>query len=213
MTKSLHIHIIVAANYNGVKLFATCNICTFKCVEKRDASRNSYKEGEPGRNSTVPCRISSPSRDHNAGTRCGGRNILGLHFIILQTFAKNYKATSKTCDRTQSGDCSSLHWEKKDKKENEAEKNVEKGNQEGREWWKWEGKASLMFPAKIFRLLPHDASPCPTHITRAHSHTLAHGAVPSPSIPSPPRRSARVPAAIFDDAKVPVHTLFRLVLS
>ena len=63
----------------------------------------------------------------------------------------------------------SSHWA--GKKERKAEKNVEKRKQEGREWWKREGKASLMFPAKIFRLLPHDASPCPTDTrTLTHSH-------------------------------------------
>lgn len=48
-----------------------------------------------------------------------------------------------------------------------------------REWWKKEEKASLMFPAKIFRLLLHDASPCPTHTrTLTHSHMYTRSREP-----------------------------------
>lgn len=64
----------------------------------------------------------------------------------------------------------STYWSRK----RSRDKNVEKGKKEGREWWKRKGKTSLMSPAKIFRLLPHDASPCPTHactLTRWHMYT------------------------------------------
>lgn len=46
--------------------------------------------------------------------------------------------------------------------EQDKKKNVDEGNGENDER-KNKRKASLMFPAKIFRLLPHYASPCPTH--------------------------------------------------
>lgn len=53
-----------------------------------------------------------------------------------------------------------------------------KEQRDGREWWKRTGKASLMFPVKIFSPLPHDASPGPatTHTVQPCTRTYMHGA-------------------------------------
>lgn len=56
--------------------------------------------------------------------------------------------------------------------------------QEGRKRWK--GKASLMFPAKIFRLLSHDVSPCP-----ANAHSTRVVFLLCCSVPRFPLRGAR----------------------
>ncbi len=169
-----------------------------------------------------------PKRNHSVGTRAGRGNILGLRSISLQKFTKklcvcvcalyclaqlssswshlHLQATRKPCVCTQSKDCYHcsnsfffllfITWSRKNEKE--AEKNVEKGKQEGREWWKREGKASLMFPAKIFRLLPHDASPCPTDTrTLTHSHIYTQSKepflAPLPRVPLGRARRSRRP--------------------
>lgn len=59
-----------------------------------------------------------------------------------------------------------------------------------------------MFPAKIFRLLPHDVSPCPAnaHSTRVVFFIL----LLCPQ--NPPQRG-------FDKAELPVHALFKLMIA
>lgn len=124
-----------------------------------------------------------PWRNHTAGTRARRGDILALHSTEIHKrktlcvcLCMCPVLPSFVCVCIQSKDCYNVNVQSVSlfitltrKKEEEAEKNVEKGRQEGRKWWKRDGKASLMFPAKIFRLLPHDASPCPTY-----THTLTH---------------------------------------